>query len=70
MIKRHGELTCLTDDLPEVIEARLTRYQLDGKAYRVLSSTTDTLRYPYDDVVDVYTQRWEIEVGFREMKQG
>lgn len=58
------------DDLPEVIEARLTSYQLDGKTYRVLSSMTDTLRYPYDDVVDVYTQRWEIEVGFREMKQG
>ena len=57
------------DDLPEVIDARLTRYGLDGKTYRVLSSTTDTLRYPYDEVVDVYTQRWEIEVGFREMKQ-
>jgi hypothetical protein len=57
-------------DLPETLEARLTSYQLDGKTYRVLSSMTDTLRFPYDDVVDVYIQRWEIEVGFREMKQG
>jgi len=57
-------------DLPDTLEARLTSYQLDGKTYRVLSSMTDALRYPYDDVVDVYAQRWEIELGFREMKQG
>lgn len=28
------------------------------------------LRYPYDKIVDVDMQRWEIELGFREMKQG
>ncbi len=56
-------------DLPNTMEARLTRYELEGKTCRVLSSMTDILHYPYDDVVDVYTQRWEIEIGFREMKQ-
>lgn len=57
-------------DLPEQVEVRLTSYMSGGKSYRVLSSMTDALNYPYDDVIDVYTQRWEIELGFREMKQG
>ena len=58
------------DDLPQEITARLTSYQLNGKTYRVLSSLTDTLRYPYDEITELYPQRWEIELGFREMKQG
>jgi len=29
----------------------------------------DTLRYPKADIVDLYGHRWEIEHGFREMKQ-
>ena len=57
------------DGLPETIEARLTRYEVDGKTYRVLSSMVDAMQFPYEDVVDVYVQRWEIELGFREMKQ-
>ena len=58
------------DNLPEHITARLTSYQLNGKTYRVLSSLIDALRYPYDEITELYPQRWEIELGFREMKQG
>ncbi|MHC8348494.1 transposase [Pseudomonas sp. RT4P38] len=25
--------------------------------------------FPSDEIVDLYSQRWEIELGFREMKQ-
>ena len=57
-------------DLPEQIIARLTTYKVDGKSYRVLSSLIDPMRYPYDELTEAYTQRWEIELGFREMKQG
>ena len=57
------------DGLPETIEARLTRYKVDGKSYRVLSSMVDAMQFPYEEVVNVYVQRWEIELGFREMKQ-
>ncbi|REL35194.1 IS4 family transposase [Thalassotalea euphylliae] len=56
--------------LPAHLTARLTSYQVNGKSYRVLSSLTDPLRFPYDELTEVYTQRWEIELGFREMKQG
>lgn len=57
------------ENLPEKLTARLTTYKVDGKQYRVLSSLIDPIRFPYDELTDVYTQRWEIELGFREMKQ-
>lgn len=56
-------------NLPQQIEARLTEYQADGNTYRVLSSLTDPMRYPYEALTEIYTERWEIELGFREMKQ-
>lgn len=57
------------ESLPEKLTARLTTYEVNGKHYRVLSSLTDPIRFPYDELTEVYTQRWEIELGFREMKQ-
>ncbi|WP_408599839.1 transposase [Pseudomonas sp. PLMAX] len=36
---------------------------------QILTSMTDPLRFPSDEIVDLYSQRWEIELGFREMKQ-
>ena len=27
------------------------------------------MRYPSDEIVDLYSHRWEIELGYREMKQ-
>ena len=29
----------------------------------------DPIRYPSADIISLYTYRWEIELGFREMKQ-
>ncbi|EWH08064.1 transposase-like protein, partial [Catenovulum agarivorans DS-2] len=57
-------------ELPSAISARLTTYKVDGKSYRVLSSLIDPIRFPYDELTEVYTKRWEIELGFREIKQG
>lgn len=55
-------------DLPEQITAQLTTYKVNGKSYRVLFSLIDPMRYPYDELTEVYTQHWEIELGFRGMK--
>lgn len=55
--------------LPAHVEARLTTYSSNGKKYRVLSSLTDPMQFPYDTLTEVYSERWEIELGFREMKQ-
>jgi len=56
-------------DLPETIEARLVCKTIQGKSYRILTSMTDTLRFPGSELVDLYCHRWEIELGYREIKQ-
>ncbi len=56
-------------DLPESIEARLVSRKVNGKACDVLTSMTDPMSFPVADIVDLYAHRWEIELGFREMKQ-
>lgn len=36
---------------------------------QILTSIADPLRFLSDEIVDLYSQRWEIEFRFREMKQ-
>lgn len=55
--------------LPQTIEARLLSKTIKGKRVQILTSMTDSRRYPPADIVDLYTHRWEIELGYREMKQ-
>lgn len=53
--------------LPAFWEARL----IDGPSgRRYLTSLADAVRYPADHVAACYRARWEIELGFREIKQG
>lgn len=56
-------------DVKEVIEARLISKTIKGKTYRILTSMTDRLRFPGNEIVDLYAHRWEIELGYREIKQ-
>lgn len=56
-------------DLPEIVEARLVSQTIKGKTYRILTSMTDRLRFPSNEIVDLYAHRWEIELGYREIKQ-
>jgi len=56
-------------DLPETIEARLVSKKINGKICEILTSMTDPMKFPVADIVDLYAHRWEIELGFREMKQ-
>ncbi|BCV56787.1 MAG: hypothetical protein WAqPseu_22870 [Shewanella algae] len=55
--------------LPDSIEARLLTKTIKGKSVSILTSLTDPLRYPGAEIVDLYAHRWEIEVGYREVKQ-
>lgn len=57
------------DDLPEHIEARLITKQIKGKTFEVLTSMVDAMRFPGNEIVELYSYRWEIELGFREIKQ-
>ena len=56
-------------DLPTHIEARLVTKKIKGKTYRVLTSMIDPMRFSSEEMVELYCYRWEIEQGFREMKQ-
>ncbi|WP_443190429.1 transposase domain-containing protein [Pseudomonas indica] len=56
-------------DLPETLQARLLSKTVKGKVRQILTSMTDPLRFPSEEIVDLYSQRWEIELGYREMKQ-
>ncbi|OZB03191.1 MAG: IS4 family transposase [Idiomarina sp. 34-48-12] len=51
------------------VTARLVSKKIGNKNVEILTSMTDTLRYPEGDIVDLYTYRWEIEQAYREMKQ-
>ena len=55
--------------LPQTIQARLLSKTIKGKQVQILTSMLDARRYPPADIVDLYTYRWEIELGYREMKQ-
>ena len=57
------------DNLPATPEARLVTRIIKGKAYSILTSMKDPLQYPVANIADLYAHRWEIELGFREMKQ-
>jgi hypothetical protein len=48
---------------------RLVSRKIQGKQYDVLTSMVDPMRYPCADIADLYSHRWEIELGYREQKQ-
>ena len=56
-------------DLPHTLEARLVTRQIKSKTVQILTSMVDPMAYPSADIVDLYGYRWEIEMGYREMKQ-
>ena len=57
------------EDLPSALEARLVTKIINGKEYRILTSMVDPMRFIGKEIVELYCYRWEIEMGFREMKQ-
>ena len=54
--------------LPSHWQARLIEVQLGGRKRRFITSLTDASRYPAKELAKLYMQRWEIELGFREIK--
>ena len=56
--------------LPTHWEARLIECKIGGHPRRFLTSLQDARRFPAQEIAAHYIQRWEIELGFREIKQG
>jgi Insertion element 4 transposase N-terminal/Transposase DDE domain len=55
--------------LPATWQARLIEVELAGKTRRFITSLLDVQRYSAKELAARYCQRWEIELGFREIKQ-
>ena len=55
--------------LPKTYLARAIRYQMKGfQPQTLLTSMLDSDRYPTQEVVGLYHERWELELGFDEIK--
>ena len=55
--------------VPGPIEIRVISYRgLDGTICRLFTTLTDCEQYPADELIDLYHERWELEVGFDELK--
>jgi len=64
-----GEARRKDPTLPTHFDARAIRYQRKGyQPQLLLTSLVDEKRYPADDVRALYHERWEIELGFGEIK--
>jgi hypothetical protein len=59
----------LDPSLPRTFRARAVRYQRKGfQPQSVLTSLLDPQEYPARDVARLYHERWEIELGYDEIK--
>lgn len=61
-VRRHDET------LPRSMRVRVINYQFDGKPERLMTSLLDAQRWPADEVIAMYHERWEIEIAFDELK--
>ena len=65
----HHEARRKDPTLPTHFDARAIRYQRKGyKPQLLLTSLTDETQFPADELRALYHQRWEIELGFGELK--
>lgn len=55
--------------LPSHWQARLIEVDVGGRRRRFITSLQDHRAYPARALAELYRQRWEIELGFREIKQ-
>jgi Insertion element 4 transposase N-terminal/Transposase DDE domain len=61
---RHGPR-----DLPPTLRVRAIRYQRRGfRAQMLLTSLLDPVAYPAAEIIALYHERWELELGFDEVK--
>lgn len=55
--------------LPRSWLARCIRYQIEGfPAQTLLTSLRDLSRFPANEIVELYHERWELELGYDEIK--
>lgn len=64
-----GEARRKDPTLPKTFQARAIRYQRKGyRPSTLLTSLVDSKRYPAEELRVLYHERWEIELGYGEVK--
>ncbi len=54
---------------PRTMQVRVVNYQVEGgSARRLFTSMLDPERYPASEIATLYHERWEIELGYGELK--
>ncbi|WP_162822008.1 transposase, partial [Escherichia coli] len=51
------------------VPARLLTVTRKAKVCHLLTAMTDAMRFPGGEMAYLYSHRWEIELGYREIKQ-
>jgi hypothetical protein len=65
----HRNLRRAHPELPETLQARLIRYQRRGfRPQTLLTSLLDPVAFPAAEIIELYHERWELEIGFDEIK--
>jgi Insertion element 4 transposase N-terminal/Transposase DDE domain len=65
----HRTLRRAHPELPATLPARAIRYHRRGfRPQTLLTSLLDPVRYPAAEIVELYHERWELEIGFDEVK--
>lgn len=68
-IRIHHHLLRDHPELPKVLVVRAVRYQRRGfRPQTLLTSLLDPAAYPANEVVELYHERWELEISFDEIK--
>lgn len=64
-----AEARSMDPSLPRTYTARAIKYERKGfRPQTILTSLTDSSRYPAKEVAALYHERWELELGFDEIK--
>ena len=56
--------------LPETLHARMVTTRVKGKVHRLITSLITPELYPQAAIAKLYATCWEIELGYRKIKQG
>jgi len=69
LIRPPKRLVSQDPTLPGPIEVRIISYQHDGgERCRIATSLVDHVEFTAEDLTELYHERWELEVGFDELK--
>lgn len=67
-LRSHARKRCPA--LPNQWQFRLIRYEIEGFPPRQISTNLPHDQYSAQDIIKLYHERWQIELGYREIKKG